>query len=281
GSDHHIYAPNEVVPIYANKIGPFANPTYVSGETYHYFDLPFCHPPDGKAYQWEGLGEVLEGDRLVSTAFDMRFATDQASVTLCSRNLTSEELDAFRSAIKSDYYYQMFLDDLPLWGFVGKVEGAEGAQRAYLFTHTHFDLLHTVEGEVIQVDVSADASKTIDLGPVAGPHPAPPLAVSFSYSAAWKVTDVPYARRMDKYARYSFLPQHLEIHWFSIINSCVTVLLLTGFLAAILLRVLRRDLLRYARREEGGLPGADDEDDDQGWKNVHGDVFRPPPAPAA
>jgi hypothetical protein len=31
-----------------------------------------------------------------------------------------------------------------------------------------------------------------------------------------------------RYSRCSFLLQHLEIHWFSIINSCVAVLLLTG-----------------------------------------------------
>jgi hypothetical protein len=38
--------------------------------------------------------------------------------------------------------------------------------------------------------------------------------------------------------------QHLEIRWFSIFNSIVTVLLLTGFLATILMRVLKvRDLI--------------------------------------
>jgi len=42
-----------------------------------------------------------------------------------------------------------------------------------------------------------------------------------------------------------------QIHWFSIINSCVTVLLLTGFLATILLRVLRNDFLRFSRDDEG------------------------------
>ena len=43
----------------------------------------------------------------------------------------------------------------------------------------------------------------------------------------------------------------LQIHWFSIINSCVTVLLLTGFLATILMRVLRKDFLKYTRDDEG------------------------------
>lgn len=25
-------------------------------------------------------------------------------------------------AVKSDYYFQMFYDDLPIWGFIGKLE---------------------------------------------------------------------------------------------------------------------------------------------------------------
>ena len=44
----------------------------------------------------------------------------------------------------------------------------------------------------------------------------------------------------------------LQIHWFSIINSCVTVLLLTGFLATILMRVLKKDFAKYTRDDEAG-----------------------------
>ncbi|GFH31247.1 transmembrane 9 superfamily member, partial [Haematococcus lacustris] len=62
------------------------------------------------------------------------------------------------------------------------------------------------------------------------------------------------------------------IHWFSIINSCVTVLLLTGFLATILMRVLKADFLKYSR-DEAGI-----DEEESGWKYVHGDVFRFPPA---
>ena len=45
-----------------------------------------------------------------------------------------------------------------------------------------------------------------------------------------------------------------QIHWFSIINSCVTVLLLTGFLATILMRVLKNDFVKYTRDDDGGYP---------------------------
>eukprot|EP00878_Enallax_costatus_P036961 GHUV01041625.1.p2 GENE.GHUV01041625.1~~GHUV01041625.1.p2 ORF type:complete len:119 (-),score=24.26 GHUV01041625.1:302-658(-) len=61
----------------------------------------------------------------------------------------------------------------------------------------------------------------------------------------------------------------VQIHWFSIINSCVTVLLLTGFLTTILLRVLKNDFMKYTRDEEGG-----EAEEETGWKHLHGDVFR-------
>lgn len=52
------------------------------------------------------------------------------------------------------------------------------------------------------------------------------------------------------------------------------MLLLTGFLSIILMRVLKNDFSRYAS-------AVDDEEDDEeetGWKLVRGDVFRLPPA---
>ena len=45
---------------------------FLRSETYQYFNLPFCHPKEGKEYKPEGLGEVLEGDRLVSTPYKIK-----------------------------------------------------------------------------------------------------------------------------------------------------------------------------------------------------------------
>lgn len=62
-----------------------------------------------------------------------------------------------------------------------------------------------------------------------------------------------------------------QIHWFSIVNSCVTVVLLTGFLATILMRVLKNEFLKYTKDEELA-----EEQEESGWKYLHGDVFRFP-----
>lgn len=50
------YKVGDQLTLYANKVGPFHNPT----ETYQFFNLPFCQPPGGKQYKIEDLGEVRE-----------------------------------------------------------------------------------------------------------------------------------------------------------------------------------------------------------------------------
>jgi len=61
-----------------------------------------------------------------------------------------------------------------------------------------------------------------------------------------------------------------QIHWFSIINSMMIVLFLTGMVAMIMMRTLKRDFNKYNNA------GPEDEAEETGWKLVHGDVFRPP-----
>ncbi|GFH12662.1 transmembrane 9 superfamily member [Haematococcus lacustris] len=258
------YKQGDLITLWANKVGPFQNPT----ETYQFYNLPFCQPSKGREYKIEDLGEVLEGDRLVDTAYQLKFRTDVDNALLCTKKLGTEELRQFRYAVQQDYYFQMYYDDLPVWGFIGKVEKIiqTGQRKQYLFTHFHFDLFYN-DDNVIEINVSSDPMRTVEI------TKEDSLEVQFSYSAKWKPTSITYEHRMDRYARYSFLPQHLEIHWFSIINSCVTVLLLTGFLATILLRVLKNDFLKYTKDDEMGT----DEAEETGWKYLHGDVFRLPP----
>lgn len=82
------------------------------------------------------------------------------------------------------------------------------------------------------------------------------LQVTFSYSVKWSPTTITYDQRLQRYERFPLNPIHLEIHWFSIVNSCVTVLLLTGFLATILMRVLKNDFVKFSKEDgEGGAAG--------------------------
>lgn len=124
------------------------------------------------------------------------------------------------------------------------------------------------------MDVSANPLSTLD---ISDDSSAEGEDMTFTYSAAWKSTDIPYAQRLDKYSLYSFLPQHLEVHWFAVVNSIVTVGLLTVFLIATLSRFISADLARYTGRGGGEEEGLMEEEEATGWKLVSGDVFRPPP----
>ena len=65
---------------------------------------------------------------------------------------------------------------------------------------------------------------------------------------------------------------HTKIHWFSIMNSLVIVLFLSGMIGMILLRTLHRDITRYNQLIDSG----EEAQEEFGWKLVHGDVFRSP-----
>jgi transmembrane 9 superfamily protein 1 len=56
------YDADDEIPLYANKIGPYHNPS----EQYEYFTIPICEPKDEER-KWHNLGEAIGGDRLVKT----------------------------------------------------------------------------------------------------------------------------------------------------------------------------------------------------------------------
>ncbi|XP_073118685.1 transmembrane 9 superfamily member 3-like [Henckelia pumila] len=262
-ASNHKYKLGDPVPLYANKVGPFNNPS----ETYRYFDLPFCSP-DGVKDKSEALGEVLNGDRLVSAPYKLDFLADKEPEIICKRKLSKKQVAEFRSAVAKEYYFQMYYDDLPLWGFIGKIDKDGKADpddhKYYLFKHLHFEISYNKD-RVIEINARADSNALVDL------TEDREVDVDFMYSVKWKETEVTFENRMEKYSSSSTHSRHLEIHWFSIINSCVTVLLLTGFLATILMRVLKNDFVKYAHDEETA-----DDQEETGWKYIHGDVFRFP-----
>ncbi|XP_026325270.1 transmembrane 9 superfamily member 2 isoform X2 [Hyposmocoma kahamanoa] len=93
--------------------------------------------------------------------------------------------------------------------------------------------------------------------------------ITYTYSVTFnKNNTIKWSSRWD-YILES-MPQ-TNIQWFSILNSLVIVLFLSGMVAMILLRTLHKDIARYNQMESG-----EDAQEEFGWKLVHGDVFRPP-----
>eukprot|EP01012_Entosiphon_sulcatum_P019361 TRINITY_DN241_c0_g1_i1.p1 TRINITY_DN241_c0_g1~~TRINITY_DN241_c0_g1_i1.p1 ORF type:complete len:637 (-),score=102.60 TRINITY_DN241_c0_g1_i1:283-2193(-) len=96
-------------------------------------------------------------------------------------------------------------------------------------------------------------------------------AISWSYSVQWEEDpEIAWRSRWDPYLR-SADSANEKIHWFSIVNSLLIVLFLSGMVAVILLRSLHKDFNRYNDPEN-----EDEAKEETGWKLVHADVFRTP-----
>merc|ERR1719446_56050 len=97
--------------------------------------------------------------------------------------------------------------------------------------------------------------------------------VIFTYDVLWRASNVKWASRWDIYLSMdNAVPD--KVHWFSIVNSLLIVVFLTGMIGMILIRNVHRDISRYNKvltEEE-----KQEEREESGWKLVHTDAFRPP-----
>ncbi|KRX16502.1 Transmembrane 9 superfamily member 3 [Trichinella nelsoni] len=259
----HTYKDGEEVVLWMNTVGPYHN----LQETYPYFSLPFCRGSKlAIAHYHETISDNLLGVDLEFSGLDIKFKVDVAKTAYCTLTLLNEEVDAFHHAIRNHYWFQMYIDDLPLWGIVGEYRNDENSGESMkLFTHRLFEIGYN--GNTI-VEVNLTSNNRIDL--------KPDVAFDLTYEVKWKPSTVRFHDRFDKYLDANFFKH--RIHWFSLFNSFMMVIFLVTVVAFILLRTLRKD---YARYEKDLKMDDFDRDfgDEYGWKQIHGDVFRSPSFP--
>jgi len=300
------YMDGEKVEVKVNKLT-----STVTQLPYDYYKLAFCKPKD-LVNSVENLGEVLHGSMIQNSAYEL-YTQKQDFRILCKADLTQPQVDDFGQRIKEDYRVQMIMDNLPAatrmiselpngktvymydrgyrLGFMGAKEFPGTKPKApYLNNHLRFIVKYHKDAKfegarLVGFEVEAfsvkhtykgtwgkDASLTsVPLSPDLPPQPIVKAGeYIFTYDVQWEESPIRWASRWDLYLYMG----DDQIHWFSILNSLAIVLLLSGIVAMIMMRTLRRDLNRYNSVEE-----KEELADESGWKLVHGDVLRPPPLP--
>jgi len=305
---NHRYVKGDKVNFYVHKVGPYANPQ----EAYNYYDLPYCapdnehHPSKTKAdtvifneLKSLSIGEHLGGHSLRHSGHSLVYAPSQKITESCkSPPLSQEDADKFALAVENQWIYQMYLDDLPVWGMVGEMLKGLGNEdkslKPYVYTKRSVHIQYNMD-RIIRVELNPDPASLCQVQ--AGKE------LEFEMEFVWSPTSKEFHSRFDVYLDDSFFKH--SIHWFSIFNSFMMVLFLLGLVTLILVRTLRRDFARYAVSgsgrdledgsfdddeqglDENGKP-IDEEgatltkgggvvpSEDSGWKLVHGDVFRAP-----
>uniref|UniRef100_A0A1W7R9E1 Transmembrane 9 superfamily member n=1 Tax=Hadrurus spadix TaxID=141984 RepID=A0A1W7R9E1_9SCOR len=273
---------------------------------YDYYSLPLCRPKNGTIYKSENLGEVLRGDRIVNTPYEVHMKVDSACRLLCNKEdtpitWTEKQSRAVAHRIQHQYSVHLLVDNLPC---ATKFEMLETGQPQYEhgyklgfveegipYINNHLKLIlkhHTqttgnyrvVGFEVETKSVDYSEIKKDKTNPIKCTIPERPkkqavnvqgdTKLLFTYEVKWVPSNIRWASRWDIYLAMS----DVQIHWFSIINSVVVVFFLSGILTMIIIRTLRRDIARYNKDDD-----LEDAMEETGWKLVHGDVFRPPKHP--
>ena len=308
-TDYHL---GERVPLNVNSLTPAqslndAQLRSVISYDYYYAPLHFCQPEGGPRPVRESLGSILFGDRISTSPFELHMGKDETCKSLCNPVTFDPDSAKFvNQRIRQTYDLNWLIDGLPAGqlledeitktkffqpGFpLGQVEGEQ------LRLNNHFDIIieyHDLGGDrmrVVGVTVQASSRKGSsngDGGQADCAESSAPLLLSeisdtevtWTYGEYWRASDTTFATRWDKYLQIN----QPRIHWFSLVNSAVIVVFLTGMVSTILLRALRKDIARYNRLDSFNLDdlsgtSALDEgvQEDSGWKLVHGDVFRSP-----
>ncbi|KAJ6820501.1 transmembrane 9 superfamily member 7-like [Iris pallida] len=277
---------------------------------YDYYFLDYCKPTKIENSA-ENLGEVLRGDRIENSLYTFKMNTDESCKVACRKKLSQETAKNFKEKIDDEYRVNMILDNLPVavprqrrdgsqlpsyeHGFrVGYKDMLAGNKedKHYINNHLSFKVMfhndpetddsRIVGFEVIPSSVHHEYTDWDDKNPklvtcnpntkIAPASQAPQEVATeayivFSYDVTFQASDIKWASRWDTY----LLMNDDQIHWFSIINSLMIVLFLSGMVAMIMMRTLYRDIANYNQLET-----QEEAQEETGWKLVHGDVFRPP-----
>lgn len=236
---------------------------------------------------------------------------DKNCQTICKVKLSQDQASKLSNLIKDDYRMNMILDNLPaalvqMREEKGKVKkmydrgfpvGYYDSQQdmAYVNNHVKFTVLYhrdpekdtarIVGFEARPTSVKHTYTTWMEENPVvdtcsAFQHPLDSRSnlspqpvkegeeIVYTYDVEFQDSDIKWASRWDTYLQM----MDQDVHWFSVINSLMILLFLTGMVAMIMIRTLRRDISQYNQ-----LENVEEAQEESGWKLLHGDVFRAPP----
>ncbi|CAH2047819.1 unnamed protein product [Thlaspi arvense] len=111
-SDHK-YQVGEQVTLWTRTVGPYNNPK----ETYNYYSLPFCNRAENYI-ETNAIGEVLGGVEIMHSLIGIAFLKNVDKSLICQLKLDEDKVKQFKDAIENRYWFELYIDDLPMWGFI-------------------------------------------------------------------------------------------------------------------------------------------------------------------
>ena len=224
------------------------------------------------------LGEILTGEVFYTTNYLVRTNDDSFCEELCYN--TNWILDKLPAGL---ILYNKETKQTSLKYFNGIPLGYQKNGTYYIYNHYQFHiLLNKIEDEKYNVvgfnilplsikhnhqkRVCAKDSKDILENLEKEEQPLEEGNILFTYDVIFEYSDITFASRWDHYKTTT-----AGIHWTGIIISEILIIIISVIIVFILCKNLRSDISSYNERVSQL-----EEIDEYDWKQVSGDVFRPP-----
>ncbi|KAI3889614.1 hypothetical protein MKW92_012228 [Papaver armeniacum] len=218
---------------------------------YSYYSIPYCSP-ESIVDNAENLGEVLRGDRIENSPYVFKMRVPEMCNIICRKTLDAKSTKEFKEKISDEYRVNISESAIMYQhGYlVGLKENIPDKDEKH-FIHNH--LQFTVK---YHKDPATDLSRIVgfEVKPFSSSDSPQEVEenkeIIFTYDVEFQESDIKWASRWDTY----LLMADDQIHWFSIVNSLMIVLFLSGMVAMIMLRTLYRDISKYNQLETKKKP---------------------------
>ena len=243
------------------------------------------------------LGEILTGESYYTTGYFANINEDKICQVLCYNNFSAKLVKLYKNLIKRRYLTNWVVDKLPPGLIIFDKETKKTSinysygiplgfyidNKYYVYNHLQFHiLLNKIDEEKFNIvgfnvlpmsikhkknkpNCQKDSKKLLknfDL-------PLQPLEegnILFTYDVIFEDSDVTFASRWDHYK-----VSKSSIHWTGIIISDILVILITGYIIYLLKKNINSDINSYNYKVSQF-----EEIEEYDWKQIGGDVFRPP-----
>lgn len=286
---------------------------------YDFYSLPFCGSESKKDHRSKpvNLGQVLMGDRMKPTDYEINMKEDVQCKVLCTKELTTDHVKLLKKRIEQEYAVRLNLDNMPIvikgqtrsnreaYRFGYDIGDVSSNGKHLLNNHLRFKVFYNDPRRTDPKTINSLADIDVDTNPgyrIVG-FEVETYSVDHKLDADGKVSNStcpvgssldPLEIRAGVKVVYTYDVEFIESNlrwatrWDKLLKtsselkqiqwfSIVNSLMISLFLTALVGTVLLRTVLRDFSRYNA--LEEDDDEDVTGWKLVHGDVFRTPKFP--
>ena len=256
----------------------------------------------------DNLGEILTGEDLYISEYTANINENKFCEILCNNHFRKNTIRKIKRLIDRNYYSNWYVDKLPagliyynydtkktdINYFYGIPLGKKEKDKYIIYNHLHFKILINKISEkrynvvglgILPMSMKHNGTNAIcekrydedfNFKSIVKEHEVlnndDNQTILYTYDIVFEYSNITLASRWDHYKS-----SDTKIHWTGIIISTLILIILTIIIAFLLTKIIKKDIDNYNYQ----VVQIEDIDNiksinENNWKQVSGDVFRPP-----